>query len=119
MNSHSNTREDEIRGYAGNGQNSKKFDSSSEIIRLSWELNQKITQEVNDLMISVSSQTQRAINEAINEHVLPQIQATLRSGPGQVPSRRWEFSDRRPECRSGKAPNRKFRSSSRDELPKI
>ena len=30
---HSNSREDEIRGYAGNGHNSREADSSSEINR--------------------------------------------------------------------------------------
>ena len=34
---------------------------------------------------SVSSQIQRALSEAIKEQVLPQIQATLRSGQGKVP----------------------------------
>ena len=67
MNSHSNSRKGGIRGYAGNGQNSREVDSSSEIDKLSEELNQRITQEMNDLMSSVSSQIQRAISEAINE----------------------------------------------------
>ena len=62
-------------------------ESSSEFNKLSGELNQRITQEMNDLMRSVSSQIQRAISEAINGQVLPQIQATLTSGQGQVPSR--------------------------------
>ena len=77
VNFHSNSRDNEIRGYAGSGQNSGEVDSSSEINRLSGELNQRVTQELNDLMSSVSSQIQRAINEAVNEQVLPQIQATL------------------------------------------
>ena len=72
VNSYPNSREDEIRGYARNGQNSGEVDSSSENSRLSGELNQRITQEL-------SSQIPRAISEAKNEQVLPQIQATLRS----------------------------------------
>ena len=40
--------------------------------------------------MNVSTQIERAINEAINEKVLPQIQVTLRSGPGQVLNRRWK-----------------------------
>ena len=116
VNSHSKSREDEIGGYAG--QNSREVDSSSEIHRLSGELNQRITQEMNDLMSSVSSQIQRAISEASNEQVLPQIQTTQWSAPGQVPNRRWEVPDRRPQCRYEVALNRKFRSSSRDELPR-
>ena len=67
---------------------------------------------MNDLMSSVSTQIQRAINEAMNEQVLPQIQATLRFGPGQVPNRRSEVQARRPECRSEEVLNRNFRSSS-------
>ena len=116
VNSHSNSREDEIGGYAGNSQNSREADSSCEINRLSGELNQSITQETNDVMSILSSQIQRAISEAINEQVLHQIQATLRSGQGQVPNRRCEDPGRRPECRSEEALNRKFRCSSRDEL---
>ena len=89
-NSHYNSREDEVRGYAGNSKNSRQADSNSEINRFSAELNQRIIQEMNDFMCNVSSQIQRAINEAISELVLPQIQATLISGPRLVPDRRWE-----------------------------
>ena len=116
VNSHSNSREDEIRGYAGNGQNSREVDFSSETNRLSGELNQRISQEKNDLMSSVSSYIQRAISEALNEQVLPHIKATFRPGQGQVPNRRWGIPSRRPKCRSEGALNRKFRSSSKDEL---
>ena len=84
VNSHSNSRDDEIWSYVGNGQNSREVDCSSEMNRLSGKLNQRITQEMKDFVSNVSSQTQRAINE----QVLPQIQATLRSEPGQVPNRR-------------------------------
>ena len=45
-------------------------------------------------MSSVSSQIQRALNETKNDQILPQIQATLRSGPGQAPERRWEIPAR-------------------------
>ena len=97
VNSHSIYREHEIRVYAGNGHNSCETDSSSDINRLSGELNQRITQEMNDLMSSVRSQIQKAISEAINEQVLPQIQATLGFGQGQVPDTRWEVPARRLE----------------------
>ena len=53
-NSHSNSREKEIRGFTGNGQNSREVDSNSEIKRLSGDMNQGITQEMNDVMSSVS-----------------------------------------------------------------
>ena len=71
---------------------------------------------MNGLLSSVSSQIQRAIMEAMNGQVLPQIQATLVSGQGQMPDRGWEVPGRKPESRSEKALNCKFRSSSRDEL---
>ena len=48
------SREIEIMGFAGNGGNSGEIDSSSELNRLSGELNQRKAQEMNGLMISVS-----------------------------------------------------------------
>ena len=71
---------------------------------------------MNDLISSVSSRIERAINETINEQILPRIQATPRSGQDQVPSGGWEVPGRRPQCRSEEALNCKFRSNSRDEL---
>ena len=50
---------------------------------LSGELNQRITQVGNGLKNSVSMQIQRAMNEAINEKVLPQLQASLKAVNGQ------------------------------------
>ena len=44
---------------------------------------------MSELIKSVSSQIQRAIKEAINDQILPQIQATLRSCQGHVPERKW------------------------------
>ena len=99
-NSHSNSGENEIRRFAGNGHISWEIDSSSEINMLSGELNQRITQKMNDLMSSVSSQIQRAISEAINEQVLPQIQAALGSGSSQMPQKGWNVMTERPEYRS-------------------
>ena len=52
-------------------------------------------------MSTVSSQIPRAIYEAISDQILPQIQATLKSGQGHMPERRWEDPVRRPEYRSG------------------
>ena len=40
---------------------------------------------MNELMNSVTLQKQRAISEAISEQVLPQFQASLRFGNGQLP----------------------------------
>ena len=67
VSSHSNSREDKIRGYTRNSRVSREVDSSSEINRMSGDLNQRITQQMNDFMSSVSSQSQRVISEAINE----------------------------------------------------
>ena len=66
-------------------------------------------------MSTVSSQIQIAINEAISGQILLQIQATLKSGQGPIPERRWENPARRPEYRSGEALDRRFRSDSSDE----
>ena len=48
-NSHSNSRENEIRGFAGHGHNSGGTELSS-------ELNQRITQEMDGLISSVGIQ---------------------------------------------------------------
>ena len=82
-NSHSNSAKKEIRRNAGNCQNTTEVDSGSELNRLSGELNQRITQEMNGFMNSFSLQILRGINEAINEQVLPQLRASLRSVNGQ------------------------------------
>ena len=66
-------------------------------------------------MNTVSSQIQRDINEAINDQILPQIQAILTSGQGQMPKTRWKVPPRRQGFSSEKALFRKFGSSSRDE----
>ena len=68
-------------------------------------------------MKCVSLQIQKAINEAIKEQVLPQIQASLRSGSRQVPQKGWNVPTERPEYRSKENLNRKIISSSREEFP--
>ena len=114
-NFHPNSHETEIRTYAQNGQSSIDVDSGCEFNRLSGEPNQRITKEMSDFMSTASSQIQRAINEAISDQILPQIQTTLKSGQGHMPERRWEDPARRPEYRSEEALDRRFRSDSRDE----
>ena len=91
--------------------------SSCELKRLSGEVNQRITQEVDGLMSSDSMQFQRAINEAIKEQVLPQIRASFMSLNEQQPQKGWNFPAERPERKSENASNRNIRCSSRDELP--
>ena len=66
-------------------------------------------------MSTVRSQIQGAMNVAINDQILLQIEATLRSGQGQMPERRWKVPARRQGFSSEEALNRRFRSSSRDE----
>ena len=90
--------------------------SRSEINRLSGELNQRITQEMNDLMNKISLQIQRAVSEAINEQVLPQIQASLISGFGQIHQKGWNVRPRDWNI-DPTTFNRKVRSSSRNEFP--
>ena len=77
--SHSNSRDNEIRDFTSNGQNNAEIDSGSYFNRLSVVLNRRITQEMNGLMNSVSLLIQRAVNAAINEQVLRQLQASLRT----------------------------------------
>ena len=52
-NSHCNSRENEIRGFASHSHNSGGTESSGEFNRLTVELNQRITEEMDELMSSV------------------------------------------------------------------
>ena len=70
-------------------------------------------------MTTVSSQIQMAFNEVMSDLILPQIQATLLSGQGQLSKRRWEVPDRGQGFRSEDALNHMLRSNSRDELPRF
>ena len=81
-------------------QNSASVDSQAEINKLSSELNSRISREMDEMMNSVSSQIQRAINDAIYNQVLPQIQNVIMAGSGQETRRGWERSDERPESYS-------------------
>ena len=118
-NSHPNSHETETRTCAQNDQISREVDSGSEFNRLSGELNQRIIKEMNNSMITVKSRIQRATNEAISDQILPQIHATLTSGQGRMPQRRWEDPARRPEYRSEEALDSRFRSDSRVEYYSI
>ena len=77
--------------------NSVTANSSVEINRLSSELNSCISQEIDEMMNSVSVQIQRAINDAINNQVLPQIQNVIMAGSGHVTKKRWNVPAERPE----------------------
>ena len=55
--------------------NSAPANSNAEINRLSSELNSRISREMDEMINSVNVQIQRAINDAISNQVLPQIQS--------------------------------------------
>ena len=86
------------------GQNSVEASSHAEINRLSSELNSRISREMDEAMNSVSVQIQRAINDAISNQVLPQIQKSL-----------WPVKDTRPERmeRFGRETGNNIRSSAK------
>ena len=102
--------------FARYRQISREADSNSEINRLSGELCRRITQVMNALVSTVSSQIQNAISETIIEQLLPKIQATFTSGQGQVPRKGWNVPAEKKRCRSEEAFRRTFRISSRDEF---
>ena len=77
--------------------NSVTANSSAEINRLSSELNSRISREMDEMMNSVNVQIQRAINDAISNQVLPQIQNVNMAGPGHVIRKGWNVSAQRPE----------------------
>ena len=68
------------RTNAVNGQNSADVSSQAEINKLSSELNSRISREMDEMMNSTSVQIQRAINDAISNQVLHQIQNFGRIG---------------------------------------
>ena len=59
---YSNHRNDDLRTSADYGRNSADASSQVEINKLSCELNSRISREMDEMMNSVSSQIQRAIN---------------------------------------------------------
>ena len=67
-------------------------------------------------MNSVSFQVQRAISDAINNQVMPQIQIAFKAGSGHVAQKGWNFPAERPEYDAEDCRNEKFRSNSRSEL---
>ena len=58
------------------------------------------------------------MSEVIIEQALPQIQASLKSGSGQMPQTGWNFPVERTKYRSEGTFNRKVGSSSRDVFPR-
>ena len=66
------------------GQNSVGTNSNAEINRLLSELNSRLSRELDGMMSSVNTQIQRAISDAIDSQILPQIQTALYSGSGHL-----------------------------------
>ena len=77
--------------------NSVTGNSSAEINRLSSELISRISPEMDEMMNSVSVQTQRAISDAISTQVLPQIQNVIMGGSGHGTRKGWDIPSERPE----------------------
>ena len=77
--------------------NSATGNSSAEINRLSSELNSRISREMDEMMISVNVQIQRAISDAISTQVLPQIQNVIMAGSGHGTKKGWDVPSERPE----------------------
>ena len=94
----SNCRNDQPRTNADLGQNSAEANSLAEINRLSSELNSRISREMDEMLNNVGTQIQRAINEAINSQVLPQIQNVMMAGSGRETRRGWEVPVERSEA---------------------
>ena len=112
---YSNCRNNEPRTSADLGQNSAEANSLAEINRLSSELNSRISREMDDMLNNVSSQIQRAINEAINSQVLPQIQNAMMAGSVHETRRGWEVPAERPETDAEEQRNPNARTNSRNE----
>ena len=77
--------------------NSATGNSSAEINRLSSELNSRISREMDEMMISVNVQIQRAISDAISTQELPQIQNVIMAGSGRGTRKGWDVPSERPE----------------------
>ena len=66
-------------------------------------------------MNSVSSQIQRAINEAINNQVLPQILNVIMAGSGRVTRKGWDVPAESPEINPEIQRNLNVRNNLRNE----
>ena len=111
MNLYSDHRNLGVGTSAGYDQNSASINSQAEINKL----NSRISREMDEMMNSVSSQIQRAISDAINNQVLPQIQNVIMAGSGKETRRGWERSDERPEGYSEVQHNAKAKTTFNSE----
>ena len=100
---------------AGLGQISTSANSSAEINRFSSELNSRISREMDEMMNSVSVQIHRAINDAINSQVLPQIQNAIMTGSGHLTQKKWNVPTESPETNAEVLRNEKTRNNPKSE----
>ena len=70
---------------------------------------------MDEMMNSVSVRTQRAINDAISNQVLPPIQNVIMAGSGQVTRKGWNVPAERPEPDPEVKRNLNARNNSRNE----
>ena len=113
--SYSNHRNSNFRTNADCGQNSADMSSQAEINKLSSELNSRISREMDEMMNSVSVQNQRAINDAICNQVLPQIQNIIMAGSRRVARKGWDVSAERPKTNHEVQRNLNTRNDLRNE----
>ena len=97
------------------GQNSVGTSSNAEINRLLSELNSRLSREADGMMSSVNTQIQRAISDAIDSQILPQIQTALYSGSGHLTQNRWVVPSQSPEINPKENCSKKTRKNSRSE----
>ena len=74
---------------------------------------------MDEMMNSVSVQIQRAISDAINSQVLPQllqVQNSHNAGSGRTTQKGWNVQAERPEYISNDSCNERIRSNSRGEF---
>ena len=97
------------------GQNSVGTSSNAEINRLLSELNSRLSREADGMMSSVNTLIQRAISDAIDSQILPQIQTALYSGSGHLTQNRWDVPSESPEINPKENCSKKTRKNSRSE----
>ena len=114
-NRHLDSRDADPSSNADYGRNSTEGNSSAEINRLSSELNSRLSRELDE-MISVNTQIQRAISDAISSQILPQVQSALSAGSGHSTQNRWNVPSERPEANYEVLQNASSRDNSRSKL---
>ena len=67
------------------------------------------------MMSSVNTQIQRAINDAISDQILPQIQSVLSAGSGQSTLNKWNVPSERPEVNSEETYGKKAKKINKSE----